>query len=536
MSAAPDLVASVSREQPWPGLMPFTEEAQAYFHGRDREAAELLRLIKRETLTVLFGQSGLGKSSLLNAGLFPRLRAEDFLPVYVRLDVAPEAPPLGAQVLAALQSACERHGVEGPGGEAATLWEFFHRKDADFWSARNRLLTPVLVLDQFEEIFTLGRHLEEMESRCRAFLEELADLVEDRVPRTLAQRLDADPALAEQYDFARHGYKAVLSFREDYLAEFEGLRGAIRSIMQNRLRLTRMNGEQAREAVLQSGGHLVEAGVAEQVIRFVAAPRAHARGDDDLARLEVEPALLSVVCRELNSQRLRRGQSHITADMLLGGAQQQIIRDFYESSMEGIDPRVREFVEDQLLTEAGYRDSYAYDDALALPGVTREAIDRLIGRRLLRLEERSGVLRVELTHDLLTQVARESPHRARRKKVASIPLQCAPRKCWSPRARSSSAVQVRRSSPAGKRCTPPIRAWTGAARIVRRACSRVFTTPACPQPVITIRPAVVSITSDMSSGSVSSLRWPSAWSSVASPLQFRSGWGRGTGPVSHTPG
>ena len=42
------------------------------------KGTELLRLIKREPLTVLFGQSGLGKSSLLQAGVFPRLRAANF--------------------------------------------------------------------------------------------------------------------------------------------------------------------------------------------------------------------------------------------------------------------------------------------------------------------------------------------------------------------------------------------------------------------------------------------------------------------------
>lgn len=445
MSASPDIVANaVSREQPWPGLMPFTEDAQAFFHGRDQEAAELLRLIKRETLTVLFGQSGLGKSSLLNAGLFPRLRSEGFLPVYVRLDVSPMAPRFRQQVYDALMTVCRERQVDAPEPLAystrkltttlkqPTLWEYFHRKDTDIWSSRNRLLTPVIVLDQFEEVFTLGERFEDMEQRCRRFLEELADLVEDRAPAEVTRVMDEDAAYAETLDFSKRNYKVVLSFREDYLAEFEGLRGLIRSIMQNRLRLTRMNGEQAREAILQSGGHLVSPEVAEQVIRFVAAPRAGARGDDDLARLEIEPALLSVVCRELNNQRLRRGQSHITGDMLLAGAQQQIIRDFYESSVEGIDTRVREFVEDQLLTEAGFRDSYAYDDALALPGVTREAIDRLIARRLLRLEERSGVLRVELTHDLLTQVARES--RDRRQKLDA-----------ERRAREADAVRRRRS-------------------------------------------------------------------------------------------
>src|SRR5580704_16721134 len=82
-----DLTRSLDAENPWPGLIPFTEATQAYFHGRDAEAAELLRRVRRERLTILFGQSGLGKTSLLSAGLFPRLRAADFLPVYLRLDL-----------------------------------------------------------------------------------------------------------------------------------------------------------------------------------------------------------------------------------------------------------------------------------------------------------------------------------------------------------------------------------------------------------------------------------------------------------------
>jgi len=82
---APDLTRSLDAENPWPGLMPFTEATRAFFHGRDTEAAELLRRVRRERLTILFGQSGLGKTSLLCAGLFPRLRAADFLPVYIRL-------------------------------------------------------------------------------------------------------------------------------------------------------------------------------------------------------------------------------------------------------------------------------------------------------------------------------------------------------------------------------------------------------------------------------------------------------------------
>ena len=63
---------ALSPDNPWPGLDPFDETDQAYFHGRSAESGELLRLVRRELLTVLFGRSGLGKTSLLKAGLLDR--------------------------------------------------------------------------------------------------------------------------------------------------------------------------------------------------------------------------------------------------------------------------------------------------------------------------------------------------------------------------------------------------------------------------------------------------------------------------------
>lgn len=407
----------VSREQPWPGLLPFDESAKDFFHGRNDESRELVRLIRRETLTVLFGQSGLGKSSLLRAGAFPILRAEDHLPIYLRLQLGSDAADLSAQVFAALRDECVKHGVEAPAPAAdESLWTYFKRPEADFWSARNRLLTPVLVFDQFEEVFTLGRSAGDVREQCERFLAALADLVEHRTPASIAAAVDDNPDLAAHYDPQRTTFRVVFCFREDFLAEFEGLRGSMPSIMRNRLRLTRMDAVQAKTAILASGSHLVSSTVAERIIEFVSASRSGSRGSASGASSEVEPALLSVVCRELNRRRLELGRPQIGEDLLEGSAQQEIVRSFYDGAFEDLPLSLRAFVEDQLLTEGGYRDSYAYDDALRIPGVLAADIERLIDRRLLRKEERAGVWRLELTHDLLTSVARDS--RDRRQQLA----------------------------------------------------------------------------------------------------------------------
>ena len=398
---APD-IGMVDAENPWPGLASFREADRDFFHGRDSESGELTRLVLRERLTVLFGLSGLGKSSLLAAGVFPRLRQENVLPVPLRLDFSSgDAADLSGQVRQALFRESAAAGIEAPPARTdETLWELFHRQGAEFWSSRNRLVTPLLAFDQFEEIFTLGRGLAATET----FLTELADLIEGRPPATVKARLDAAPEEAKEFVFARHGYKVLLSLREDFLPDLEGLRDRIRSIVHNRLRLTRMNGGQALDVVLHPGGALIDGEVGEQVVRFVAG----AAPGVPLADLEIEPALLSVVCRELNHKRRQRGEAKITAD-LLEGSRAQILSDFYERSVADLPTAVRTFVEDRLITTSGFRNSVALDDALEAPGVTREALDHLIERRLLRVEERGGgVQRLELTHDVLTGVIRAS--------------------------------------------------------------------------------------------------------------------------------
>ena len=102
---------TLSPQSPWPGLRPFGEDDRGFFFGREREATELLALVQRAVVVVVYGQSGLGKTSLLQAGLFPAVREVGLLPVRLRLDHAEQAPSMAAQVKAALITALDAAGV-----------------------------------------------------------------------------------------------------------------------------------------------------------------------------------------------------------------------------------------------------------------------------------------------------------------------------------------------------------------------------------------------------------------------------------------
>ena len=413
---------AIDDQNPWPGLEAFKEEDHRFFHGREHEIEELHRLVQRERLTVLFGVSGLGKTSLLQAGLFPALRNESMLPVRIRLNYSPGMPELSTQIEETIIRMAAADHIEAPRFEG-TLWESFHRQDADFWNQRNRVVTPLLVFDQFEEVFTRGRETPERASDAEAFLTELADLIEGRPPAAVKARIDVDPAEAKVYSFQRHNYKVLLSLREDFLADLEGLSDRLPSVMRNRLRLCPMNGEQALSAVTRAGGHLIEPDIAARVVQFVGAESIV--GNTGLENLEVEPALLSVFCRELNLTRIERNEPKITAE-LLEGRQSEILTAFYERGMAGIAAALRTFIEDDLITASGRRNSEPYEDALNKPGVTAEDVSLLINRRLLRIEDRAGMSWLELTHDRLTGVARAS-RETRRQREAQAAAEAARR-------------------------------------------------------------------------------------------------------------
>jgi tetratricopeptide (TPR) repeat protein len=393
---------TIDPENPWLGLFSYAEETRAYFHGRDEETAELARRVQRKLLTVLFGQSGLGKTSLLRAGLVPRLRGEGYCPVYVRIDYAPESPAPSEQIKQAIFRATSEAGYwtrPGSAIEGESLWEFLHHRGDLLRNADGGVLMPLLIFDQFEEIFTLGQADDAGRLRARQFLEDLADLVENRPPALLEQRLEQDDGAAEQFDFARADYRILIALREDYLAHLEGVKTIMPSITQNRMRLARMNGAQALSAVVKPGGRLVSQEVAESIVRFVA-------GGSELGNAEIEPSLLSLVCRELNTVRQTQGRGEISAD-LLAGSRDTILSEFYERALADQPAGVRRVIEDELLTESGYRESLAEErviKALAAAGATPDTLATLVNRRLLRIEERLDMRRVELTHDVLCSV------------------------------------------------------------------------------------------------------------------------------------
>ncbi|WP_271009031.1 WD40 repeat domain-containing protein [Paucibacter sp. B51] len=398
----------LNAQNPWPGLAAYDERAQDYFKGRDEEKGELLRLVSSYPHVALFGKSGLGKSSLLQAGLFPLLRQKKtYLPVYMRLNFQADAPlPPLMQALQALLAALRNNACDHPVPEPdETLWHYLHRRDLELWSDDNYPLTPVLVFDQFEEIFApraAGAPTAE------ALLVEIGDLVEpSRMPAELTRApASADDAARlrrqlQALDLQKRRYRTVIAFREDHLAAFKAWEPRIPSLLQNFLALQPMRRDQAISAVSEPGSAVLEPGVAPRIVDFVGNLAAEA-GDTVVANGTVEPVLLSLCCTQLNSRRT--DGRRIDAE-LLRTAGDDILQRFYEDAVHGLPVSVRRFIETVLVQGRRYRGAYAVKAVIDEKHMSADDLTLLTDkRRLLRVDPQSGVEKVELIHDRLVGV------------------------------------------------------------------------------------------------------------------------------------
>jgi hypothetical protein len=388
-------------QNPWPGLFWYTEEQAHLFFGREAEIDELLRLIQRDTLTILFGRSGLGKTSLLRAGVFPKLRQAGCFPVVLRLDYGPQAASPVEQVKALTEAAARDSGIDIESAQDApqpeTLWEYFHR--VRFWGPRNDRLTPVLVFDQFEEIFTVGTRKQEEGD----ILEQLADLAENRIPAVVQQRAEAS-GTRQSVEGGTPNYKVVLSLREDFVWRLDTLRPILPAIMRNRFALGPLDAARGLEIIRNAGKEWVTDEVAQDIIEAVISSR---RGEGlSSTDEEVEPAYLNVMCNELFERMVATGQTHITRE-LVAAEKGGILESLYERSLIGLDDSVRLFVEEHLVTPAGFRATLPVEEARR-EHISDADLQTLVDRRLLRFEDRLGTRHVELAHDLLTGLVEKS--------------------------------------------------------------------------------------------------------------------------------
>jgi hypothetical protein len=269
--------------RPYVGPRPFEERDKNWLFGREQEVNELFSLVLTDSVVLLYSPSGAGKSSLLNAGLLPRLRKEDCVPLPpTRVSGPPLAEGMQCKnifVFEALSQWLEAKSGRRddafsqlakdiipdqlPQMSLAAFLLKLRRLAPEETPGESSYLPLVVVFDQFEELFTSA---DEYWEQRKNFFEQVAEALN---------------AIGE--------LRVVFSMREEYLAKLEPFEDLLPTKMHIRLRLERLRQEAARSAMSQPIARL---------------------------GLQFDPQVLGKLITELLKIKTRDGKSQVTGEFV----------------------------------------------------------------------------------------------------------------------------------------------------------------------------------------------------------------------------
>jgi TPR repeat protein/energy-coupling factor transporter ATP-binding protein EcfA2 len=209
-------LVSVKPKHPYPGLRPFEPEEWPIFFGREKMIDDVIDRLARQSLVLIHGSSGCGKSSLVRAGVLPRLdrQHQRYGAPWLACAMRPSGGPMW-------NLAGEFARLEGRPTDVARVGEILRlcsRRDATLSSVAGTLSGVegkrlCLLVDQFEELFRFAKETSQEE----------AELFVDLLSR------DASP---EQENLPLDGPKVhvIVTMRSEFLGEcarFDGLAEAI---------------------------------------------------------------------------------------------------------------------------------------------------------------------------------------------------------------------------------------------------------------------------------------------------------------------
>jgi WD40 repeat protein len=391
---------------PYRGIHPFRYVDQAHFFGREGTVAELLARVLVSRMVLLFGESGTGKSSLINAGLIPALEKEGLNPERLRVRPIPEEPILIERIPA-------RDADDNP-FLPSILDEKRVDIDADLTvpcSLERFLKTiheaeayPVLIFDQFEELFTL--------------------FAQDR-DKAVADLLDAIFEIVSNENLR---VKVVIVIREDFLGKLEILAKNYPQVFDHRVRLGHLDQNSARKAIL---------GPFENTNPFPSrlTPELAERIIQDLSNsqpnVQIQPTQLQIICSRLWEEYAPK-RSEITVEEFAElGKVKGIIERFFESELAGVEPALRSQTVEilgHLITESGTRDVVSQDRLNRLitveedrgrqePSLTQIVLEDLEERRVIYKTAQRGTYYYELANEYLVKPIQQLAREQERAKV-----------------------------------------------------------------------------------------------------------------------
>ena len=378
---------------PWAGLASYEDPQNAEydlkFCGRDDDSYDVARLIMGNVFVTLYGKSGIGKTSLLNAGVFPELREDGFTPISVRLGIRDEKNPRSFQriIIDAVEQVIKNCDVIEVVPEQCDqtskdyLWNYFARRR--FYDKNKELTIPVIVLDQFEEVFRKDR------DEAEILLRQL-DYLNDK-----DHALDACEVNGLAYRYEQN-FRFTVSIREDDLYRLEDSLDNcyLPALKRNRYRLRSLSEEDAQKVILIPGEGLFRPEEQDDIVkRVIEATRQ--KGDDSIST-----NLLSLICNRLYNDCKNAGSEYISGSFVESFMKGNPIERFYNEATKGFSDKEKEYIENHLVDSNGRRNSISESDfKIHVPEGQKllEGDSRILQRTSTSSDGAS--YRIELIHD-----------------------------------------------------------------------------------------------------------------------------------------
>lgn len=428
-------------KNPYKDLSPYKESDAHRFKGRTSEIEEMYESFDRNEYLVCHADSGEGKSSIIEAGLIPKMKANCYLPVRIifktnehfknnNIDfdnvvcgiVENEIEKLRSNNSISVNVVYPKRLTNSDDFELTT-WEKELINSYSWLKLRyarvtidNLFYTPVLIFDQFEEVFT-NPLSQEWTDKFFKWLQELStDLCPQRIIKELEKQVNNDdfPDINTQ-----KFYKSIFSLRSEYVGKLDywGIqRHYIPLLKNNRYLLRPLTIKGAKEVITGQDGYDGLNDVADDIIDTL---RQLQKGKnfvmDESSELPCIPALfLSIVCSHAFNVSLQERSVFVQSlkEKSENGKESAIytlIESFYEKAIAVCDipPKDMGLIEDVLVNNEGSRQRVSsHADTLKGIGFSKLYMEKLRKARLIRVipEYNKEDDSIELIHDALCPV------------------------------------------------------------------------------------------------------------------------------------
>lgn len=386
----------------------YKETDQDIFWGRDKEIDDIYYIVSNSDFGICYAKSGEGKSSLINAGLIPLLRKQGFLPICTRFtssNYKEENPNFDNIIGEAIEKAINKvkNGTVYKSLDIDIPQEEMPLCDTLWWKLRvNEIrkdaftqLTPVLIFDQFEEVFTCSENIEWV-SRFFAWLECLYN--------------DMNPLDDANIGRLPKKFKVLLSLRSEYVCELDYWsmqRYFIPSLKNNRYYLKALTEKSAEKIVNEILSRTEISNISkEEVINFSQNDDIEKSYADSPCKSALKLSLLLDTCYRY-SEKIKdlvdkNGNALSFAD---------ILEIYYDESTKELPREQRNKLEDLLVDRNGRRTKVSIADISTKTKISENQLECLKEKRIIATTNSNDI---EIAHDCMCEIV--SKHGAERRK------------------------------------------------------------------------------------------------------------------------